>query len=30
MNINHIHPLAMGGKSKLENLRLLCFFCNQR
>ncbi|MCB9025305.1 MAG: HNH endonuclease [Bdellovibrionaceae bacterium] len=30
LNIDHIQPLAMGGKSKLENLRLLCFNCNQR
>ncbi|MCB9025951.1 MAG: HNH endonuclease [Bdellovibrionaceae bacterium] len=30
LNIDHIQPLAMGGKSKLANLRLLCFNCNQR
>jgi hypothetical protein len=30
LNYDHIHPVALGGESTLENLRLLCFFCNQR
>ncbi len=30
LNYDHIHPIALGGKSTLENLRLLCFHCNQR
>ncbi|MCB9025061.1 MAG: HNH endonuclease [Bdellovibrionaceae bacterium] len=30
LNVDHIQPIAIGGKSKLENLRLLCFNCNQR
>jgi hypothetical protein len=30
LNIDHIKPLALGGKSNSENLRLLCFHCNQR
>lgn len=27
---DHIHPYALGGKSRSSNLRLLCFHCNQR
>jgi hypothetical protein len=27
---DHIHPIGLGGKTRLENLRLLCFSCNQR
>lgn len=30
LNIDHIKPVALGGESHLENLRLLCFQCNQR
>lgn len=30
LNYDHIIPVARGGKSTLENLRLLCFHCNQR
>ena len=30
LNYDHIKPLALGGESKAENLRLLCFQCNQR
>ena len=30
LNIDHIHPVAFGGTSSVENLRLLCFSCNQR
>lgn len=30
LNIDHIHPVALGGQSQTENLRLLCFHCNQR
>ncbi len=30
LNIDHIQPFARGGTSTLENLRLLCFNCNQR
>ncbi|MCB9026902.1 MAG: HNH endonuclease [Bdellovibrionaceae bacterium] len=30
LNIDHIKPIAIGGESKLENLRLLCFNCNAR
>lgn len=30
LNYDHICPLAFGGRSTLENLRLLCFHCNQR
>ena len=27
---DHIKPVALGGESSAENLRLLCFNCNQR
>ena len=30
LNYDHIRPVAQGGVSTLENLRLLCFHCNQR
>ncbi len=30
LNIDHIQPLALGGSSEVQNLRLLCFSCNQR
>jgi len=30
LNIDHIVPFARGGLSVAENLRLLCFSCNQR
>jgi len=30
LEYDHILPFAMGGKSTVENLRLLCFSCNQR
>lgn len=30
LNIDHIKPIALGGRSTPENLRLLCFNCNQR
>jgi hypothetical protein len=30
LEYDHIRPYAMGGKSSVENLRLLCFSCNQR
>lgn len=30
LEIDHIQPFASGGKSSLENLRLLCRNCNQR
>ena len=30
LNIDHVRPLALGGKTELKNLRLLCFSCNQR
>ena len=30
LQIDHIRPLALGGTSEKENLRLLCFHCNQR
>lgn len=30
LEIDHIKPYALGGKSNLENLRLLCRSCNQR
>lgn len=30
LNLDHIQPLALGGKTDPQNLRLLCFNCNQR
>ena len=30
LQFDHIKPLALGGDSSFENLRLLCFQCNQR
>ena len=30
LHIDHIQPVALGGESCVENLRLLCFQCNQR
>ncbi len=30
LNYDHITPFSLGGKSTLENIRLLCFNCNQR
>ena len=30
LNFDHIQPVALGGESKENNLRLLCFQCNQR
>ncbi len=30
LNIDHIKPVALGGGSEPDNLRLLCFHCNQR
>jgi 5-methylcytosine-specific restriction endonuclease McrA len=30
LNLDHIVPIAMRGTTKVENLRLLCFHCNQR
>lgn len=30
LNIDHRFPLALGGDGAIENLRLLCFSCNQR
>lgn len=30
LNIDHMKPVALGGTSIPENLRLLCFACNQR
>ncbi|MCB9025291.1 MAG: HNH endonuclease [Bdellovibrionaceae bacterium] len=30
LNIDHIQPVALGGAPTIENLRLLCFNCNQR
>lgn len=30
LNFDHIIPIASGGRSTAENLRLLCFACNQR
>jgi hypothetical protein len=30
LNYDHIRPMALGGKSTPDNLRLLCFQCNQR
>ena len=30
LQYDHIQPVGLGGKSLIENLRLLCFSCNQR
>ena len=30
LNFDHIKPIALGGDSSVENLRLMCFHCNQR
>ncbi len=30
LEVNHIKPFALGGKTELKNLNLLCFNCNQR
>jgi 5-methylcytosine-specific restriction endonuclease McrA len=30
LQYDHIHPVALGGDSTVENVRLLCFSCNQR
>ncbi|MBA2404178.1 MAG: HNH endonuclease [Bdellovibrionales bacterium] len=30
LEVDHIHPFAQGGKTKPENLQLLCRPCNQR
>jgi hypothetical protein len=30
LNVDHIKPYSLHGASTLENLRLLCFNCNQR
>ncbi len=30
LNYDHIRPHALGGDNTLENIRLLCFQCNQR
>lgn len=30
LEIDHIEPYAVGGKTEVENLRLLCRSCNQR
>lgn len=30
LELDHIHPVALGGESTIENLRLLCRSCNQR
>jgi hypothetical protein len=29
LQIDHIKPVALGGPTSIENLRLLCFHCNQ-
>lgn len=30
LNYDHIQPVELGGKAEIDNLRLLCFHCNQR
>ena len=30
LQIDHRKPVALGGSSDVNNLRLLCFHCNQR
>lgn len=30
LNFDHKRPFALGGTSTIENIRLLCFHCNQR
>ena len=30
LNYDHVHPVALGGETTKENLRLLCINCNQR
>ena len=30
LNFDHRHPYALGGLSSIENIRILCFHCNQR
>ena len=30
LNYDHVHPKALAGVNSVENLRLLCFHCNQR
>lgn len=30
LEVNHIIPYALGGKTELSNLNILCFNCNQR
>jgi hypothetical protein len=30
LNYDHVHPVALGGESILDNLRILCWSCNQR
>lgn len=30
LNFDHRHPYALGGSSSIENIRILCFHCNQR
>lgn len=30
LEVNHIKPYALGGKTELSNLNILCFNCNQR
>lgn len=30
LEFDHVRPFSLGGETKRENLRLLCFSCNQR